>query len=497
MYHVWGSNYAQAILKENRGRYCFQLNPFKKVSANKCGPLISSSNIMPGTSSKRQGWAKYGNCYIRGYGDNGNVKNYIYLYKNSRQLDSWAVPQWPGGEIEDVMSDGNGQIWYTFAVNGSSLTYHKMKTSTSQKWSQKCKATSVQKTDKKNTTSSKKDNSSGGGSNNSGNTTPSKTFTPSQSTYDGVAETIFFGNIKDDGSGCGIFMILNFIIEILTWGIGVAGVIGISISGIMYLTAKGNEAQTLKAKRRIYEIVIGLAAYAVIWAVTNWLLPGGVLNNSPTCATISNEDLQKQRAARQAETQKQQTTTQKTSSNDKSYNQCMKKASKEVRDKICKLKTQAERISETGRLLAWPAGTAKSKTAKSAPAIFTRAMKETKTNKGESGCRKSGKACGMYVGTVVRAAGIDPKFPKMASKIYPYVKKSKNWKQVSTSSPKPGDISLSHFSGGNAGHVSLYIKNKNGKTVTAQGSLCSFYGRISNSKQYTGSGNKTFRYIGP
>lgn len=175
----------------------------------------------------------------------------------------------------------------------------------------------------------------------------------------------------------------------------------------------------------------------------------------------------------------------------------MKKASKEVRDKICKLKTPAERISETGRLLAWPAGTPKSKYTKSAPAIFTRAMIETKTNKGESGCRKSGKACGMYVGTVVRAAGIDPKFPKMAVKIYPYVKKSKNWKQVSTSNPKPGDISLSNVKNDRAGHVSLYIKNSKGKTVTAQGSLCSFYGKIGTKKQFTSSGtNRTFRYVG-
>ena len=100
---------------------------------------------------------------------------------------------------------------------------------------------------------------------------------------DGNVETTFFGNLQDDGNGCGVYTILNFVIEILTFGVGIAAVIGITISGITYMTAGGNEAQTVKAKRRIYEIVIGLAAYAVLWAILSFLLPGGVLNNSPVC----------------------------------------------------------------------------------------------------------------------------------------------------------------------------------------------------------------------
>ncbi|MBP5648250.1 hypothetical protein J6X04_03135, partial [Candidatus Saccharibacteria bacterium] len=83
---------------------------------------------------------------------------------------------------------------------------------------------------------------------------------------DGTIETTFWGNIQDDGNGCGVYMILNLILDILTYGVGIAAIIGISISGITYLTAKGNEQQTIKAKRRIYEIVIGLVAYAALYA---------------------------------------------------------------------------------------------------------------------------------------------------------------------------------------------------------------------------------------
>ena len=65
----------------------------------------------------------------------------------------------------------------------------------------------------------------------------------------------------------------------MTYGIGILGAIGITVVGIMYITAKGNEAQTTKAKKRMLEIVIGLAVYALIWAILSWLMPGGVFNS--------------------------------------------------------------------------------------------------------------------------------------------------------------------------------------------------------------------------
>ncbi len=56
---------------------------------------------------------------------------------------------------------------------------------------------------------------------------------------DGNVETIFFGNFKDDGHGCGVYMILNYVIDFLTFGIGIAAIFGITLSGITYLTAGG------------------------------------------------------------------------------------------------------------------------------------------------------------------------------------------------------------------------------------------------------------------
>ena len=95
-----------------------------------------------------------------------------------------------------------------------------------------------------------------------------------------IVETNFFGNIKDDDNGCGVYTILNLVIDILSIGIGLLAIIGVTIVGIQYLTAKDSTEQTKKAKNRMLEIVIGLIAYAVLYAGVQFLLPGGLLNNT-------------------------------------------------------------------------------------------------------------------------------------------------------------------------------------------------------------------------
>lgn len=75
-------------------------------------------------------------------------------------------------------------------------------------------------------------------------------------------------------NGCGgIEGILELVVRVMTIGIGILGVIGITVAGIQYITAGGNEEQTRKAKRRLFEIVIGLAVYVVLYAALYWLVP--------------------------------------------------------------------------------------------------------------------------------------------------------------------------------------------------------------------------------
>ena len=113
-----------------------------------------------------------------------------------------------------------------------------------------------------------------------------ETVTENETEARGGIKTTFFGEIEDDDKGCGIYRVLDLVIDILSVGIGIAAVVGISLSGITYMTAVGNPQKTTTAKRRIAEIVIGVALYALLYAVLNFLLPGGKLNPSDVCLAI-------------------------------------------------------------------------------------------------------------------------------------------------------------------------------------------------------------------
>ena len=106
------------------------------------------------------------------------------------------------------------------------------------------------------------------------------------------SETVFAGcpsgqvetSILGGSTGCvdvgtkgeGIYGILGTVIKVLTYLIGVLGTVGLVISGIQYMTAGGNESQVIKAKNRIFNIVIGLVAYGLMATFLNFIIPGGV-----------------------------------------------------------------------------------------------------------------------------------------------------------------------------------------------------------------------------
>ena len=351
-------------------------------------------------------------------------------------------------------------------------------------------------------------------------------------TSDEVVETNFFGNYTDDGEGCGVYMILNMIIDILSIGIAITGVIGVTLVGIQYMTAKDSEEKTRKAKNRMLEIVIGLVTYAALFAGVQWLLPGGLMNNS--CRSISDEKLaqmkedekkkeeevkKKQQAEQQNKKNKKTAKKQKQEQQqkNKAYKKCMENAAPLIRSKICKIEDPRERISETTRLLAWPKGTAWNTYSKRATANFRNVLNQIYFSGG--GCSADGKSCAAFVDVVVLASGVDPNFSGSKNNkgfntgcIYNYLVKSKKWVEISKLGdkvPRAGDISVKpRLLNGRvacntnaydqSGHVVLYAKDASGKTVTAEANNCGNYGIYTNNKWSYNNINRftVFRYVG-
>ena len=283
LYYKWNAQAIQAAVKDGSGNFnksCYNFS-LKKVSSG-CGSFVSSSGLSPGSSGLRQGWTKYKSAdgktyYFRGYGISSST---IYLYNSKKNvIKKWSPPV--GGEIEDVMVDGDtGEVYFAMAHQWSSMNFYK--TTVFSKW---IKATG---------SSSSESGGSNRGKNPYINREPSNPISDiaNKTKNEGVVDTNFFGALQDDGKGCGIWLILNIILTVLTSGVIIAATIGMLLSAITYMTAKDNPEKIVKAKKRILDIIIGLFIYAAMWSILEWLLPGGVLNTGEICqpATTTSAD---------------------------------------------------------------------------------------------------------------------------------------------------------------------------------------------------------------
>lgn len=86
------------------------------------------------------------------------------------------------------------------------------------------------------------------------------------------------GNSKTDVKDTGIWGVLLVAINILTAGIGVAAVAGIVWGSILYTTASGKPEQVKKANIVIANTVLGIVAYALMFAFLNYIIPGGLFS---------------------------------------------------------------------------------------------------------------------------------------------------------------------------------------------------------------------------
>ena len=83
----------------------------------------------------------------------------------------------------------------------------------------------------------------------------------------------------EDGSGTGgpIVRMLVQLINFLAVGVGIAVAGGITWGGFVYSQANGNSSKTQEGVSIITNSVIGLLLFIFMYAIINWLVPGGLL----------------------------------------------------------------------------------------------------------------------------------------------------------------------------------------------------------------------------
>ena len=88
-------------------------------------------------------------------------------------------------------------------------------------------------------------------------------------------------NCSGDIIICTIMLVYNW----LSVGVLIAVVIGIILGAIQYSTAQGNAEQAKKAMTQIKNAFLALILYFVMWALLNFLVPGGLFTDDGTPKT--------------------------------------------------------------------------------------------------------------------------------------------------------------------------------------------------------------------
>ena len=307
LYNKWGTNYI-TLIGMGKQKGCYKLNGSKLQKASSCPTPPSRSLIYQGTG---QGNTATMNNYVFKVAGFMGGRIGVWNSSGSRVATYKISNKVVKAEPENISIDGKtGEVYINYAkkINGKRHSlWYKIDSSVFSKYTGKKGTSNPVKCKNSSPSTNPSSNSNPNSTNSTSNTRsssdnptsnpddPTSAHTPVQSNYDGTVETNFFGTVKEDGTGCGVFTIVNLIVEVLTYGVAILSVIAITVAGIIYLTAKDNVEQTVKAKRRISEIVIGLAAYAALYAVLNFLLPGGHFNTDKTCSNTADTSVVQQK----------------------------------------------------------------------------------------------------------------------------------------------------------------------------------------------------------
>lgn len=189
-------------------------------------------------------------------------------------------------EEADGSSTGNAPTFDTSSVAGSSnalpsASYTGKKDSSSSS-SGISSSSSSSGSSGGSSSGSSSSGSSSSGSSSSGSSSSGSSSGASGSSSSSDEKCIKLAIIKIKGKDCienskeAIFEILGMILNIFTFGVGIAATGGFIFCGYQYITSKNEPAVIVKIKTRMLNIVIGLIIYFMFWGIIGLLLPGGL-----------------------------------------------------------------------------------------------------------------------------------------------------------------------------------------------------------------------------
>lgn len=179
-------------------------------------------------------------------------------------------------EEADGSSTGNTPTFDTSSVAGSSNALP------SASYTGKKDSSSSSSGSSSSSSGSGSSGSSSSGSSSSGGSSSGSSSGASGSSSSSDEKCIKLAIIKIKGKDCienseeAIFEILGMILNIFTFGVGIAATGGFIFCGYQYITSKNEPAVIVKIKTRMLNIVIGLIIYFMFWGLIGLLLPGGL-----------------------------------------------------------------------------------------------------------------------------------------------------------------------------------------------------------------------------
>ena len=250
----------------------------------------------------QSGWVQEGRSwfyYVKGQPVSEGcrtIKGTIYCFEVGGELKTGEVKR--GNKTYYYTEDGTGQLLKNgITPNGqktdaTGMIYEEADGSSNASPSTSHTYTKVSSSSSSSSGSSSSGSTSSGGS--SGGTSSTSSGGSSSSTSSGSSsdasgsssssgeKCVKLAIIKIKGKDCiestgeAIFEILGMILNIFTFGVGIAATGGFIFCGYQYITSKNEPAVIVKVKTRMLNIVIGLIIYFMFWGLIGLLLPGGL-----------------------------------------------------------------------------------------------------------------------------------------------------------------------------------------------------------------------------